>query len=106
MLFISCLTDKSPILKYVEKSIDNPSPLLGCYHIEAFDTLYEVICEGEVTIEKVEDNKITGSWSLDNVSPQSPFIFWSNNGSMRGQVDNRFKAVFSQALCVIGDNGL
>ena len=88
MLFITCLTDKSPILKYTEKSTDNPSPLLGYYHIEAFDTLHEVICEGEVTIEKLEDNKITGSWSLENVSPQSPFIFWINSGSMRGQVDN------------------
>ena len=88
MLFFTCITDKSPILKYTEKSIDNPSPLLGCYYIEAFDTLYKVICEGEVTIEKLENNKIIGSWSLENVSPQSPFEFRINSGSLRGHVDN------------------
>ena len=88
MLFFTCITDKSPILKYTEKPSDNPSPLLGCYHIEAFDTLYEVICEGEIIIENLENNTIIGSWSLENVNPQSPFEFWFNSGSLRGHVDD------------------
>ena len=74
VLFISCEIEKSPIEKY--ETI--PSPLLGRYHIEAFDTLNVILCEGELNIDHHEATKITGTWFLENVNLQSPIWLYVN----------------------------